>query len=117
MAENSDLIFDLVWQEFHEIVNMTSDELRAFLLASGSGEVFPGDPESQMPELGRQVLRVLGKRKVDLTQDDIETMQRAIDRVEDALTDSSFDAEDDDDRRRALLEVGHNPLRPSRMGI
>ncbi|MFF5207871.1 DUF3140 domain-containing protein [Streptosporangium sp. NPDC000396] len=114
MADGSDLILDLVWQEFHEIVNMTSEELRAFLLASGSEEDLSSpDLDLLMPELGRQVLQVLGKSKTDLTSDDIETMQRVVDRVEDTLAEGSFDAEDDD-RRRALLEVGHDPLRPPR---
>ncbi|MER5646065.1 DUF3140 domain-containing protein [Streptosporangium sp. NPDC002524] len=116
MADESDLILDLVWQEFHEVVNMTSEELRAFLLASASAA--GGDtvsPEAAMPPLGRQVLQVLGKRKADLTADDVETMRQAVDRVEDTLAEGAVD-DDDDDRRRALLEVGHNPLRPSRLG-
>ncbi|GAA2894279.1 DUF3140 domain-containing protein [Streptosporangium fragile] len=114
MAHESDLILDLVWQEFHEVVNMTSEELRAFLLASAAADgAGDRDPESAMPELGRQVLQVLGKRKTDLTADDVDAMRRAVDRVEDTLADGALDA-DDDDRRRALLEVGHNPLRPSR---
>ncbi|MER6827510.1 DUF3140 domain-containing protein [Streptosporangium sp. NPDC000563] len=117
MAEESDLILDLVWQEFHEVVNMTSEELRAFLLASASAsqDAAAVSPEAAMPPLGRQVLQVLGKRKADLTTDDIETMRKAVDRVEDTLAEGTVD-EDDDDRRRALLEVGHNPLRPSRLG-
>ncbi|MGJ6968068.1 DUF3140 domain-containing protein [Streptosporangium sp. G11] len=116
MADESDLILDLVWQEFHEVVNMTSEELRAFLLASASAEGADAEsPEAAMPPLGRQVLQVLGKRKADLTADDVETMRQAVDRVEDTLAEGMVD-EDDDDRRRALLEVGHNPLRPSRLG-
>ncbi|MGS2645486.1 DUF3140 domain-containing protein [Streptosporangium sp. LJ11] len=118
MADESDLILDLVWQEFHEVVNMTSEELRAFLLASASASADGADvvnPEAAMPPLGRQVLQVLGKRKADLTADDVETMRQAVDRVEDTLAEGAVD-DDDDDRRRALLEVGHNPLRPSRLG-
>ncbi|GAA0828142.1 DUF3140 domain-containing protein [Streptosporangium amethystogenes subsp. fukuiense] len=115
MADQSDLILDLVWQEFHEVVNMTSEELRAFLLASASADGgVARSPESAMPPLGRQVLGVLGKRKDDLTADDIETMRQAVDRVEDTLAEGRV-GDDDDDRRRALLEVGHNPLRPSRL--
>ncbi|MFB9677562.1 DUF3140 domain-containing protein [Streptosporangium vulgare] len=117
MADESDLILDLVWQEFHEVVNMTSEELRAFLLASASASAGGDavDPEAAMPPLGRQVLQVLGKRKADLTAEDVETMRQAVDRVEDTLAEGAVD-DDDDDRRRALLEVGHNPLRPSRLG-
>jgi len=106
MADQSDLMLDLVWQEFHEVVNMTSEELRAFLLASAPAEAV-------MPPLGHQVLGVLGKRKADLTSDDIETMRQAVDRVEDTLAEGRV-GDDDDDRLRALLEVGHNPLRSAR---
>ncbi|GIH78385.1 DUF3140 domain-containing protein [Planobispora longispora] len=114
MTDRSDPDLDRLWQEFHDFVNMTSEELRAFLMAAGSGEdASPADPGQWMPGLGREVLNILGKRKVDLTSDDIETMRRVIGVAEDAEAHASANVRDDE-RRRALMAVGHDPLRPSR---
>src|SRR6266702_390345 len=77
---------ELLWDEFHQVVNMTSDELRTWLLTDASGEdAFPADPDIPVPELGRQVVQLLRKRKVDLTDADRDTMQRVVDFVEDKL--------------------------------
>ncbi|WP_449061426.1 DUF3140 domain-containing protein [Planomonospora algeriensis] len=111
MTDRSDPERDHLWDEFHRSVNMTSEELRAFLMASASGEdALPVDAEQAMPELGRGVLTILAKRKVDLTGDDLDTMRRVVELVGSL---KSGDAEDDE-RRRVLMEVGHDPLRPSR---
>nr|BFE83861.1 hypothetical protein GCM10020093_064620 [Planobispora longispora] len=64
-----------------------------------------------MPGLGREVLNILGKRKVDLTSDDIETMRRVIGVAEDAEAHASANVRDDE-RRRALMAVGHDPSDP-----
>ncbi|MGW0806571.1 DUF3140 domain-containing protein [Nonomuraea sp. NPDC002799] len=95
-----------LWEDFHRGVNMTSEELRAYLLAAASDEEgFPPDPDLGIDELGRAVLHVLNKRKTDLTKTDIEVMQQVVELVE------TLDSRTDDDSRRALLTVGHDPLR------
>jgi hypothetical protein len=99
---------DMLWEEFHQVVNMTSEELRAFLLADASGEdAFPPEADLGVDELGRSVLHVLGKRKGDLTNDDLDTMRQVVDLVE-TLGDRT-----DDEARRVQLSVGHDPLRTS----
>nr|BFE83862.1 hypothetical protein GCM10020093_064630 [Planobispora longispora] len=50
MTDRSDPDLDRLWQEFHDFVNMTSEELRAFLMAAGSGEdASPPTPASGCP--------------------------------------------------------------------
>ena len=64
-----------LWEEFHAQVNVTSEQLRSWLLTRGSGEeAFAAAPDLDLPEPGRQILAVLGKRKVDLTPADIDVM-------------------------------------------
>lgn len=97
---------DMLWEEFHRVVNMTSEELRAFLLADASGEdAFTADPDLGIDELGRGVLHVLAKRKTDLTGDDYQVMRQVVELVE-TVGDRS-----DDEARRLLMSAGHDPLR------
>ncbi|RBQ17965.1 hypothetical protein DP939_21565 [Spongiactinospora rosea] len=108
---------DLLWQEFHRIVNMTSEELRAWLLTDASGEdAFEAEPDLGVEGLGRGVLHILGKRKVDLTGGDIEVMRRTVDYVEDRLAAAPRDAVADDEWRHELMSVGHDPLRSTAAG-
>ncbi|MEQ4717488.1 DUF3140 domain-containing protein [Nonomuraea sp. B19D2] len=97
---------DMLWDEFHRLVNMNSEELRVHLLADASDEDgFPSDPDLGIDELGRGVLHVLGKRKGDLTKADIDVMRQVVNLVEN-LGDRT-----DDESRRELMSVGHDPLR------
>ncbi|MEV4170549.1 MULTISPECIES: DUF3140 domain-containing protein [unclassified Nonomuraea] len=97
---------DVLWNEFHRMVNMNSEELRSYLLAEASDEEgFPPDPDMGIDELGRGVLHVLSKRKGDLTKVDIEVMRQVVDLVE------TMGDRTDDESRRELMTVGHDPLR------
>lgn len=97
---------DMLWEEFHRTVNMNSEELRAYLLADASDEDgFPPDPDLGIDELGRGVLHVLSKRKGDLTKDDLEVMRQVVELVE------TLGERTDDESRRELMSVGHDPLR------
>lgn len=104
---------ELAWEDFHRLVNMTSDELRIWLLTDASGEeAFPAGPSPGVSGLGARVVDVLRKRKVDLTEDDAEVMQEVVDFVEDRLDNRPPDAERDERWRHSLMSVGHDPLRP-----
>lgn len=97
---------EMLWDEFHRLVNMNSEELRSYLLADASDEEsFPPDPDLGIDELGRGVLHVLSKRKGDLTGDDVQVMRQVVELVE-TLGDRT-----DDESRRELMSVGHDPLR------
>ncbi|SEF62732.1 Protein of unknown function [Thermomonospora echinospora] len=105
---------ETLWEEFHHAVNMSSQELRTWLLTEASGEVeFPADPDLNVPELGGRVLQVLSKRKVDLTGDDIETMRQVVGTVSRRLADPPRKGAGDDHWRHALMTLGHDPLKPA----
>jgi Protein of unknown function (DUF3140) len=104
---------ELLWDEFHQIVNMTSEELRTWLLTAASGEeALPAEPGLRLPELGERVVRLLRKRKVDLTGDDAEAMRQVVDFVEDREADRPAAGAQDEQWRRSLMTVGHDPLKP-----
>ncbi|TDD20967.1 DUF3140 domain-containing protein [Nonomuraea diastatica] len=97
---------EMLWEEFHRTVNMNSEELRTYLLADASDEEgFPPDPDLGIDELGRGVLHVLSKRKGDLTSTDLDVMRQVVDLVE------TMGDRTDDESRRELMSVGHDPLR------
>ncbi|MGW4460635.1 DUF3140 domain-containing protein [Micromonospora sp. NBC_01796] len=100
-----------LWQDFHDRVNVTSEQLRTWLMTQGSGEeAFSPDPDLDLPEPGRQILAVKRKRKVDLTPEDIDVMRVTVDGIE-GLLDTRPDAGPSDEGwRRALLDLGHDPL-------
>lgn len=103
---------ELVWDTFHEVVNMTSDELQAWLLTDASGEgAFGPDPDLGLPELGRRIVRLLGKRKVDLTGDDVDVMEQVVDYVEDREANRPPDGAENEQWRHSLMTVGHDPLK------
>ncbi len=113
MARNVDRDLDQLWERFHATVNMTSPELRAWLLTSASGEeAFTPDPDLHLEELGRGVLHVLGKRRTDLTPEDAELMSQVIAQIDEWLAvPSSADGTDTATWRHRLMCVGHDPLK------
>jgi hypothetical protein len=110
MAESP--ISDELWQEFHEVVNMTSRELSDWLRTQATGE--DGRATADLPELevGESVVAILAKRRTDLTADDIDTMQHVVAQVRTIRGDEPEPEAYDDDVRRTLMLFGHDPLRP-----
>lgn len=100
---------DIAWDSFRQVINMTSEELRAWLLseASGAGE----SPARGRPELGEQVVELLRKRKVELTERDADVMGQVVDFVLTQEAEGPADPESDDEWRRSLMTVGHDPAR------
>mgnify|MGYP001436628872 CR=1 FL=1 len=102
---------DQLWEDFHSCVNVTSERLRDWLLTRGSGEeVFGADPDLGLPEPGRHILAVLRKRKVDLTEEDIQVMRETVVEVRELLDERPRDGSADQQWRHALLDLGHDPL-------
>jgi hypothetical protein len=102
---------DVIWDDFHALVNVPSEQLRQWLLTRGSGEEsFGPDPNLDLPEPGRHILRVLTKRKVDLTREDIQVMQEAIDRIEALIDQRPSQGNTDNEWRHSLLDLGHDVL-------
>ncbi|WP_203454230.1 DUF3140 domain-containing protein [Jiangella aurantiaca] len=100
-----------IWDRFHQVVNMTSRELTDWVGVQPELDgPLPGD-EPAAP-LGTAVIEILGKRRVDLTDEDLDAMARVIEVVEsetDGLTQDEILA--DERRRHRLMTVGHDPYR------
>jgi len=103
------LELDALWDEFHRVVNMTSQELAAWLRVQDTAE--ETEPEQPGSPTGERVLGILQKRRTDLTDDDISTMYEVVDTVT-AQQDRESEPEAADTRR--LMTLGHDPLRPPR---
>jgi hypothetical protein len=107
------IVDDTLWNDFHRVVNMTSRELRDWLAVEGAGEVTEQEPDRAGSPLGHRVLAILGKRRADVTPDDVEVMEQVVDEV---LSQRSEDLEPtagDDAWRRGLMSIGHDPLKPA----
>ena len=112
-------VSDAQWNRFHEVVNMSSRELRDWLgvdaedAADGPRDVDagpPADPDDRV--LGRRVLDILGKRRTDLTRDDVDVMGHVVARVERLSGGLPEEPAAGTDRRRhRLMSLGHDPLR------
>jgi hypothetical protein len=104
---------EVAWYSFQEVINMTSEELRAWLLSEASDDAaLPGEPDTGLPELGKRVVELLRKRKVDLTQRDADVMEKVVDFVFTQEAEGPPDMETEEEWRRSLMTVGHDPTRP-----
>jgi len=106
-------IDDALWDGFHTAVNMTSRELREWLATAQAGEGTDVLPEHLGDERSRAVLEVLGKRRTDLTPDDVAVMQSVVDEVQAARGDDREPEAGDTQWRHRLMSIGHDPLKPS----
>ena len=104
---------EVLWQEFHELVNVTSAQLQAWLMTAAADEQGAVDDVSGTvgEDPGRQVAAILAKRKVDLTDHDIQAMDDVVERIRDLLDRRPPDGASNDAWRHALLSLGHDPLR------
>jgi hypothetical protein len=106
------LELDALREDFHRAVNMTSQELAAWLRVSDADEDTEPLPEHAGSPTGQHVLAILQKRRTDLTDDDIGVMYEVVDAVS-AEADLESGAEPEETRRRhRLMTLGHDPLRP-----
>jgi hypothetical protein len=106
------LELDALWEDFHRVVNMTSQELAAWLRVRDSAENTEPLPEQAGTPTGQHVLAILQKRRTDLTDDDIRVMYNVVDTVTEQ-TDVENEPEAEETRRRQrLMTIGHDPLKP-----
>ncbi|RBM10754.1 DUF3140 domain-containing protein [Streptomyces sp. PT12] len=113
MADIAERDLDDLWNEFQAVVNMTSRELNDWLMTLSAGEDSEELPDQAGTRTGRGVLEILGKRRRDLTDDDIDVMREVVgivtaERGTDDLDPSPGPA----DWRHRLMTVGHDPLKP-----
>ncbi|GEL17739.1 DUF3140 domain-containing protein [Pseudonocardia asaccharolytica] len=109
MAEHVD---DELWDEFHRVVNMTSRELREWLMTHSAGEDSEIEPDHAGTPTGREVLDILGKRRADLTAADARTMRKVVQRVHEQRRDDLEPTAGQTAWRHRLMRIGHDPLRP-----
>ncbi|MFD7995703.1 DUF3140 domain-containing protein [Streptomyces mexicanus] len=108
---------DALWEDFHRVVNMTSQELAEWLRVRDSGELTEPLPEEAGAPIGQHVLAILQKRRMDLTEDDLRVMRKVVDlvtREADVENEPEPERAADTDRRHRLMSLGHDPLKAAR---
>jgi hypothetical protein len=103
---------DELWDEFHRVVNMTSQELAAWLRVRDAGEETEPLPDQAGSPTGQHVLAILQKRRTDLTDDDIRVMYKVVDTVTSQRDEENEPEADETRRRHRLMTLGHDPLKP-----
>lgn len=104
---------EALWDEFHRVVNMTSQELSTWLRTSEADENAEPLPDRAGTETGQHVLSILGKRRMDLTGDDIAVMRQVVDTVTAQRRDDLEPTAGDEAWRHRLMMLGHDPLKPA----
>ncbi|WP_405866782.1 MULTISPECIES: DUF3140 domain-containing protein [unclassified Streptomyces] len=105
------LELDALWEDFHRAVNMTSQELAAWLQVSDAEETEPLPDQAGTP-IGQHILAILQKRRTDLTDDDVAVMYEVVDTVTEQTDPENEPVAADTDRRHRLMTIGHDPLKP-----
>ncbi|MFE5887541.1 DUF3140 domain-containing protein [Streptomyces sp. NPDC002285] len=106
------LELDALWQEFHRVVNMTSQELATWLRVSDADEETEPLPDQAGTPTGQHVLAILQKRRTDLTDADVQIMYDVVDTVTDQADLENEPEPEQTRRRHQLMTIGHDPLRP-----
>jgi hypothetical protein len=104
---------DALWNEFHRVVNMTSQELREWLVTRSAGEDGEVEPGVHVgTPTGEEVLHILGKRRTDLTADDERVMRNVVQRITEQRRDDLEPTAGEAHWRYRLMSMGHDPLKP-----
>jgi len=104
---------DTLWDEFHRVVNMTSNELEDWLRTRSADEETEELPDQAGTPTGQEVLRVLRKRRTDLTTEDVRVMQKVVDRVHAQRREDLEPTAGEAHWRHRLMSIGHDPLKPA----
>jgi hypothetical protein len=104
---------DELWDEFHRVVNMTSRELSEWLRTRDAGEQAEEMPDKAGTPTGREVLAILGKRRRDVTDEDVHVMRRVVERVHATRRDDLEPTAGQAAWRHKLMSIGHDPLKPA----
>ncbi|MBF6327818.1 DUF3140 domain-containing protein [Nocardia transvalensis] len=109
MAES--VVDEDLWNDFHQVVNMTSRELRDWLRTDAAGPETEALPDQAGTQLGQRVLAILGKRRTDLDDHDAAVMRTVVRRVLDERGAEPESAAGRSGWRHRLMSMGHDPLR------
>ena len=113
MAYDNERVTDELWDEFHRVVNMTSRELREWLMVRDAGEDGEVLPDEAGSPTGRAVLDILAKRRTDLTAADADVMAKVVRIVLDERRDDLEPTAGQASWRHRLMTLGHDPLKPT----
>lgn len=112
MATTADGLDD-IWDDWKESVNMTRSELEEWLDTDESKEV--GDHgnggESTGHKSGRRIVEILGKKKSDLDQDDVEWMRKVVGYVHRHRAQGPSSDVEHSRWRFSLMNWGNDPLK------
>jgi len=102
---------DQTREDFDAAVNMTASELKKWLDTDDSkavGQKKDGG-ESTGHESGRHIVRILEKKKADLTDDDLAHMRKVVGYVKRHSAQKPKGDITDTDWRYSLMNWGHDP--------
>lgn len=101
-------------KEFKEAVNMTAKQLEEWLETDNAKEVGQksgGSSESTGHRMGREVVKLLGKKQDDYTDEDMKHMQKVASYVKRHLAQKPKGDIEDTAWRYSLMNWGHDPLK------
>jgi hypothetical protein len=105
---------DAIWSDWQESVNMTASELEHWLATDESKEVGQKDDgggESTGHRSGRRIVEILGTKKADLTEADVEWMHKVVGYVHRHRAQGPSDDVEHSRWRYSLMNWGNDPLK------
>jgi ribosomal protein S3AE len=103
---------DQTLNDFDDAVNMTASELKKWLDTEESksvGQKKDGNGESTGHASGRHIVRILEKKKADLTDDDLQHMRKVVGYVKRHSAQKPKGDTTDTDWRYSLMNWGNDP--------
>lgn len=102
---------DGVWGDFHRLVNMSAPELREWLEETSEAvETYPDEPDVDLRMLGERTLEIMGKRRVEVTDADVEVMAEVVDEIGELLENRPQEPAARGAWRDMLMTLGHDPI-------
>jgi hypothetical protein len=102
---------DDIWDDWREAVNMTPKQLEGWLETDESKSVGQGDGESVGHRSGRRIVEILGTKKGDLTDSDVEHMHKVVGYVHRHLQQRPSGDVTETRWRYSLMNWGHDPVK------
>lgn len=105
---------DRVIADFKDVVNMTARRIEDWLDTEESKSVgFKGDGggESVGHQSGRKIVKILGKKKADYTDDDLAHMAKVVGYVHRHLAQRPEGDVEETPWRYSLMNWGHDPVK------
>jgi hypothetical protein len=103
---------DDVYSEFQDAVNLTERQLEDWLATDESKSVGQSSGgESTGHRSGRQIVRILGKKKADLTDDDYDHMHKVLGYIKRHSAQRPDGDVEETPWRYSLMNWGHDPLK------